>query len=83
MRRDIDRRSNTAAGIMLLLVGNDRAVHLVPATTALEAIVLLERLEEAGARELARAAIAVDGEIVHERVRAADGFHDADDERAR
>src|SRR5262245_58359306 len=64
-------RSNT--GVMLLLVGNDRAVHLLPATTALEAVVLLERIEEAGARELARAAIAVDGEIVHERVRAAGG----------
>jgi hypothetical protein len=64
---------------VVLLVGNDRAVHLVRADTALEAVVLLARIEEAGSRMVARAAIAVDGEIVHERVRADEGFRDADD----
>lgn len=79
---DAASRSRTARGVVLLLVGNDRGVRLLPATTALEAVVLLARLEEAGAQDLARAAIAVDGEIVHERVRAADGFRDAEEDRS-
>ncbi|MFT3767309.1 MAG: hypothetical protein QM820_17560 [Minicystis sp.] len=77
----LDADAESAADVALLLIGNDRAVHLLHATTALEAVVLLQQLEEVGSRELARAAIAVDGEIVHERVRDADGFRDADDDR--
>lgn len=77
---DVDAEAESAADVALLLIGNDRAVHLVRATTALEAVVLLQQIEEVGTRELARAAIAVDGEIVHERVRDADGFRDAEDD---
>ncbi|APR83268.1 Hypothetical protein A7982_08617 [Minicystis rosea] len=72
--------TSSAAAVTLLLVGNDRAVRLVHTATPLEAIVLMQTLEEAAPRELSRTAIAVDGAIVHERKRAADGFHNVDDD---